>query len=89
MRVGEVGNPRLNGQLHYPSPTDIDRSLNEVAVDKIRDYRGDYNNRPSHDISFMSGVCITYDHLHYELVRFFFVHQNPTVFFVASGVQVV
>ncbi len=29
MSVGEVGNPILDGQLHYPSPVDIDRPLNE------------------------------------------------------------
>jgi hypothetical protein len=32
----------LNGHLHYPN--DIDRSLNEAATDKIRKYRGDYDN---------------------------------------------
>ena len=43
----------------YPRPTDIDRSLNEVAADKIHDYRGDYNNRPSNAIDFMSAVATT------------------------------
>ena len=38
-------------------PTDIDRTLNEDAVDKILQYRDDYNNRPSHTISFMSVIA--------------------------------
>jgi hypothetical protein len=44
----------INGHLHYPN--DLDRSLNEVAADKIRGYHTDYNNRPSNDISFMSVI---------------------------------
>jgi tRNA-dihydrouridine synthase len=43
--VGKVSLTSLNGNLHYP--TDIDRTLNEVAADKILQYRFDYNNRPS------------------------------------------
>ena len=46
----------LNGHLHYPAPADIDKPLNEAAADKIRDYRADYNNRPSYSISFMPAV---------------------------------
>jgi hypothetical protein len=37
---GRSSDPNLNGHLHYPN--DIDRSLNEVATDKIRKYRSDY-----------------------------------------------
>ncbi len=33
-RLGTSSDPNLNGHLHYPN--DIDRSLNEVAVEKIR-----------------------------------------------------
>ncbi len=36
----------LDGHLHYPH--DLDGTLNEVAVDKTRQYRTDYNNRPPH-----------------------------------------
>ena len=43
-RFGSSSDPNLNGKLHYPN--DIDRSLNEAAADKIRKYRGDYNNNP-------------------------------------------
>jgi hypothetical protein len=41
--------------IHYPN--DIDRSLNEDAVDKIRKYRADYNNNPPTSIYFMSAIA--------------------------------
>ena len=47
-RWGSSSNPSLNGHSHYPA--DIDRTLNEVAIDKVLQYRADYNNRPSHTI---------------------------------------
>ena len=50
----------LNGRL-------ITTSLNEDVVDKIRDYRVDYNNRPSTCISFISSVTNTSDHLYVRL----------------------
>ena len=43
-RVGRSSDLSLNGNLRYPN--DNDRSLNEVATDKILKYRGDYNNNP-------------------------------------------
>ena len=43
---GSSSNPSLNGHLYYP--TDIDRTLKEVAADKVLQYRdgiaSDYNN---------------------------------------------
>jgi hypothetical protein len=54
-RRGSISDPSLNGHLHYPN--DLDGSLNEAFSDKIRQYRADYNNRPSNAISFMS-VCL-------------------------------
>ena len=54
-RWGSTSNPSLNGHLHYP--TDIDSTLNETATDKVLQYRPDYNNRPSHDIVFMSAIA--------------------------------
>ena len=66
-RFGSSSNPSLNGQ--HPPPDDIDKPLNEPAADKIRDYRVDYNNRPSDLISFMSVVSSTTDRLQCELVR--------------------
>jgi hypothetical protein len=44
-RFGSRSDPNLNGQLHYPNPNDIDRSLTEAAADKIRKHRADYNNQ--------------------------------------------
>jgi hypothetical protein len=40
-RWGSRSEPSRNGHLHYPN--DIDRSLNEVATDKIRKYDTEYN----------------------------------------------
>ena len=56
----------LNGNLHYPS--DVDRSLNETAADKIRKYRADYNNNTPNDISFMPVIASTSGSLHSKLV---------------------
>ncbi len=56
----------FNWTFQYPAPVDIDKSLNETDSDKIRDYRTDYNNRPSHSISFMTDVVRTSVHLHCE-----------------------
>jgi hypothetical protein len=49
-RFGSSSDPSINGHLHYPN--DVDRSLNEVATDKIRKYHTDCNNNPPNDISF-------------------------------------
>jgi hypothetical protein len=35
----------------------MDKSLNEAAADKIRKYRGDYNNNPPNAISFMPAIA--------------------------------
>jgi hypothetical protein len=40
------------------NPNDVDRSLNEAAVDKIRKYRADYNNNPPNAITFMPEVVV-------------------------------
>ena len=58
-RFGSSSDPTLNGTLHYPNPNDIDRSLNEAAVDKIRKYHTDYNNNPPNAISFMPDIAST------------------------------
>jgi hypothetical protein len=65
-RWGSTSKPILNGHLNYPRTDGIDRPLNETTPDKIRDYRTDYNNRPSKSISssFMSVVGRTSDRLH-------------------------
>ncbi len=66
-RWGSSSNPSLNGHLH--NPADIDRTLTEAAADKISQYRPDYNNRPSHAISFMLAIASTSGRLHGEFVR--------------------
>jgi len=66
-RWGSSTDPTLNGQLHYPN--DLHKPLNEVATDKIRKYRADYNNKPPNAISFMPAVARTTGSLHSEFVR--------------------
>jgi hypothetical protein len=60
-RWGSSSDPSLKGHLHYPN--DLDGPLNEAAADKIRQYRADYNNRPSNAISFMTAIASTSGHL--------------------------
>ena len=86
-RFGSSSDPSINGHLHYPH--DLDRSLNEAAADKIRQYRADYNNRPSNAISFMPAIASPSGRLHSELVRLLFLqaHRETDRFFAASGVQ--
>ena len=86
-RFGSSSEPSINGYLHYPN--DLDGSLKEAAADKIRQYRADYNNRPSNPISFMPAIASTSGRLHSELVRLLFLqgHRETDRFFAASGVQ--
>jgi hypothetical protein len=55
-RFGSSSDPSIIGHLHYPN--DLDRSLNETVADKVRQYRSDYNNRPSNSISFMPVLLV-------------------------------
>jgi hypothetical protein len=86
-RLGSSSDPSLNGQLHHSA--DLDRPLNEAAADKVRHYRADYHNRPSHAISFMPAVASTTGRLLCELVRLLFLqaHRETDRFLAASGVQ--
>ena len=54
---------------------------------KISQYRVDYNNRPSHGISFMPVVDGTSGHLHCEIVIFLFLrdHRESDLF---QGLQI-
>jgi hypothetical protein len=85
-RVGSSTDPNLNGLLKYPN--NLDQSLNDVATDKIRKYRADYNNRPPSAVSFMPVIASTSDRLHSEFVRLLFlqVHRETDRFFAVSGV---
>ena len=86
-RWGSSSNPSLSGHLHYPA--DIDRTLNEAAVDKVLQYRADYNNRPFHAIAFMPAIASTSGRLHCEFVRLLFLqaHRETDRFLSGSGVQ--
>ncbi len=85
-RVGSSADPTLNGHLKYPN--NLDQSLNDATVDKIRKYRGDYNRQPS-TVSFMPDIASTSGRLHSEFVRLLFLqaHRETDCFFAASGVQ--
>jgi hypothetical protein len=86
-RFGSSSDPSLNGHLHYPN--DIDKSLNEAAVDKIGDYHADCNNNPPSAVSFMPAISSTSGRLHSEFIRLLFLqaHRETDRFFAVSGVQ--
>ena len=86
-RGGSSTDPTLNGHLKYPN--NLDQSLNDPAVDKIRKYRADYNNRPPSAVSFMPAIARTSGRLHGEFVRLLFLqaHRETDRFFASSGVQ--
>jgi hypothetical protein len=86
-RVGSSTDPTLNGHLKYPN--NLDQSLNDVAADKIRKYRVDYNNRSPSAVSFIPPIASTSDRLHGEFVRLLFLqaHRETDRFFASSGVQ--
>jgi hypothetical protein len=56
-----------------------DGTLNEVVVDKVRQYRADYNNRPSNAISFMTAISRTSGRLHCEFVCLYFLLKSNVV----------
>jgi hypothetical protein len=86
-RVGSSADPTLNGHLKYPN--NLDQSLNDTDVDKIRKYRADYNNRSPSPVSFMPAIASTSGRLHSEFVGLLFLqtHRETDRFFAVSGVQ--
>ncbi len=86
IEFGSSTDPTLNGQLRYPN--NIDQSLNDGAVDKVRKHRTDYNNNPPNTVSFMPVIASTSGRLHSEFVRLLFLqaHRETDRFFAASGV---
>jgi hypothetical protein len=50
-------------------PNDMDKSLHESSVDKIRKYRSDYNHNPPSSVSFMTAITNTSGRLHSEFIR--------------------
>ena len=63
--------------------------VHDAVDDKLRDYRADYNNRPSTSISCMPAVANTSGRLHCdsELVRILFFGSSGNLFFAASGIE--
>ena len=66
-RVGSSAFSDLNGHLHYPN--NLDQSLNDTAVDKIRKYHADYYNNPPRGVGFMPAIASTSGRLHSEFIR--------------------
>ncbi len=69
-RFGSTSDPSIDGHLYFPN--DLDGPLNETDTEKIWDYLGDYNNRPSNTISFMTVIPSTSGRLHSEFVFLLF-----------------
>ncbi len=84
-RVGSSTDPTLNGQIRYPN--NLDQSLNDTTVDKVRKYQTDYNMNPPNTVSFMPTIASTSGRLHNELVRLLFwqTHRETDHFFADSG----
>ncbi len=80
-RVGSSTDPTLNAHLRYPN--NLDQTLNDTAVDKIRKYRADYNNNPPSVVSLMTSIVGTSGRLHSEFIRLLFLqtHRETDRFF--------
>ncbi len=87
-RFGSSSDPSINGHLHYPN--DVDRSLNEAAADKSRQYRADYNRGPLTLSPLCLLLLVGLGGYIVNLCAFYFLqaHREKTDrFFAASGVQ--
>ncbi len=86
-RVGSSADPALNGHLRYPN--NLDQSLNDAAVAKLRKYRADYNFNPPRGVGFIPDIASTSGLLHSEFIRILFLqaHRETDRFFTASGVM--
>ncbi len=85
-RVDSSTDPVLNGYLRYPY--NLDQSLNDTTTDKIRKYRGDYNNNPPRGVGFIPVIPSTSGRLHSEFIRILILqtHRETDRFFTGSGV---
>ena len=64
----------------YPFPADIDTEpLHDAVAEKIREYRADYDNCPSHSISYMPAFATTSGRLDCELecILILQAHREP------------
>jgi hypothetical protein len=73
-RVDSSVDPALNGHLRYPN--NLDQSLNDTSVDKIRRYHDDYSNNPPRGVDFMTTIVSTSGRLHGEFVRILFIQAH-------------
>jgi hypothetical protein len=74
-----------------PVPLVLDLHIAHVRFGSSSDpsIRSDYNNRPSHDIAFMSAIASTSGRLHCEFVFLLFLqtHREIDRFLSSSGVH--
>jgi hypothetical protein len=85
-RVDSSVDPASNGHLRYPN--NLDQSLNDTPVDKLCQYRVDYNKNPTRGVDFMSVIVSTSGRLHSGFIRILFLqaHRETDRFLVVSGV---
>ena len=85
-RVDSSVDPSLNGHLRYPN--NLDQSLNDSGVVKLRKYRADYYFNPPRSVVFMPAIVSTSGRLHSEFIRILFLqsHRETDRFFAASEV---
>ncbi len=86
-RVGSSADPALYGHLRYPN--NLDQSLNDTTVPKLRKNRADYNFNPTRGVGFIPDIASTSDRLHREFIRILFLqaHRETDRFFTTSGVM--
>ncbi len=82
-RVDSSADPPLNGHLSYPN--NLDQSLNDTVVDKLRKYHADYNNNPPRGVVFMPTIASTSGRLHSEFIRILFLQNRETDRFFATS----
>jgi hypothetical protein len=84
-RVGSSDDPALNGHLRYRN--NLDQSLNDTVVAKLRKYHVDYNYNPTRGVGFMP--TSTSGRLHSKFIRILFLqsHRETDRFFAGSGVM--
>jgi hypothetical protein len=82
MKLKKINNK--HGHLRYPN--NLDQSLNDTAVDKLRKHRDDYNFNVPRGVGFMTTIPSTSGRLHSEFIRILFLqtHREIDRFFTSS-----
>ncbi len=70
----DVGGVALNGHLRYPN--NLDQSLDDTTIDKLRKYRTDYNFNPPRGTVFIPSIAGTSGRLHSEFIRILFLQSH-------------